>query len=723
MKRRIDWIFPAALVSSTVLAAQCQMLADAIWRVDYSDSLGVHLICVLALYTAIGALVGVAASLLVLLERPSTAWVSRRFTLGKWHRWLGPVFYGVVAACASYSTMRWAFSGEGISRTIWGSLGPFVASSAVFMSAALLAQRVIDVAEPGTKRRAYRIVVSGLVLLGVALTLVDRYVFVSLYERLHSYLECLVLVLWATAWALVLVRWHGRVARRVMTGLGLASVLLSAALMSSAALRDRIDDALTHAWVDPVYAGRMLRRVQELEAYLQDPSGYKGIQMSRLARLRTRYPIAETAVAPEWLAPPAQQRVSETRQRLAEDGPSTLNVLVFYVDTLRYDVAHDPSIMPNVSRFAAESLNFQRAYATGSDTLRSLPGITSGSYFLRHTHDTDLCELAEASEHESSLVIARSANEFLGRLRPSFAFEREVTIPDYDPGRKVWGYGADLDTSEAVVDAALDYLEQRGRDPFFMWLFHFDQHNWRELNDDYLAEVQQRHGVPPEGELNSRYRTIATAIDAQFGRLLEGLDRLNLTQNTAIVLVSDHGEGLGEGGFWVHSVFLWESLIHVPLVLKVPGVEPKRVTDVVSLVDVAPTLAGFLMPGTDLGAYHGEDLLLHADDEPFQRRFPILFAAALRDELVRVGMIDESGRFKLVVRLEAAQVELYDLHSPVPDERNIAREYPEKRDAMLRRVATSPLFPRELDDFKLLTPKGRLTFPAPSGELPVRTGH
>jgi len=157
--------------------------------------------------------------------------------------------------------------------------------------------------------------------------------------------------------------------------------------------------------------------------------------------------------------------------------------------------------------------------------------------------------------------------------------------------------------------------------------------------------------------------------------------------------------------------------------LRVPGVEPRAVDDVVSLVDVAPTLARFLVPDASLRGYHGEDLLTYADPERAPRRFPVIFGAALRDELVRVGMIEDGGKAKLVVRLEAAQTELHDLARRAPDDVNIAADEPERAERLLRTVAKSPLFPREIDDFRMLNPKGQLSLEPVPTTLPVSAGH
>lgn len=720
MTRRIDWKSGSNLLSAGVLAACCHVLADSMWRRDYPTELWVHVGAVLGLYAVVGTLLGLFLWLLVGIERRLTRLLA--FAGEPARRFLGPAFFGAVAVLLSQPTAVAAFSGQRISRTPWGSFGPLLLLILVFASAALLSAHAARAQQGCLTPARWRQSFLGAVVAGGALLVIDQNVFVTLYRPLHSYLEWVSLLLLTLAFALVLPP-RAPVGRRVLTGVSLLGVVLTGAILASGSLRERLDRALTHAWIDPVYAGRMLRRSNELAVYLKDPSGYRGIQMDRLERLRARFRLDDVELDASWLSTPPPLPPGQTRQELVERGLSEPNVLVFYIDTLRQDVAHDPSIMPHLARFARESLDFRRAYATGSDTLRSLPGITGGNYFLRHTHSGNVCELGKRSAHESSLFIAESAGHFLSRLLPSFDFEHEVRIQDFDPGSQVWGYGADKPTGERIVDAALDYLKRRSDEKFFMWLFHFDQHNWRELDSDYIDDISARFEVPTEGELDARYRAIASALDAQFGRLLAGLDELGLSDNTVVLLLSDHGEGLGWGGFWVHSVFLWESLVRVPLVLRVPGVAPQLVEDVVSLVDVAPTLAGFLLPEAPKAGYHGEDLLRHADVAPAPRRFPVLFAAALRDELVRIGTLDRAGRHKLVVRLEAAELELFDLETPTPDERNLARERPGVSRSLLRLLARSPVFPRSLEEFQMLRPQAELSFRAEPQELPASAAH
>jgi len=119
----------------------------------------------------------------------------------------------------------------------------------------------------------------------------------------------------------------------------------------------------------------------------------------------------------------------------------------------------------------------------------------------------------------------------------------------------------------------------------------------------------------------------------------------------------------------------------------------------VSLVDVAPTLARYMLPHSDLAGYAGEDLLTRLLEQPRPRRLPILLVSASRDVLVRVGLIDPERDYKLVLSLEAALPELYDLHARDPDASNLSDQHPELAQGLLRQLVASPVFPHSLWDF------------------------
>ncbi len=297
--------------------------------------------------------------------------------------------------------------------------------------------------------------------------------------------------------------------------------------------------------------------------------------------------------------------------------------------------------------------------------------------------------------YHSVLMVAQSAHEFLSKLLPQFKFDETVDVPDYSPGNEnVWGYGADQPTAARIVDRSLDWLHDHAGKPFVMWMFNFDVHNWRELDEAYARDVGKKNHLYDEADPVWRYRVAAREVDAQFGRFLGGLRDLGIADDTVLLFLSDHGEGLGREGFWVHSVFLWQALIHVPLILRVPGVPPAVVNDVVSLVDVAPTLSRFMVPDADTQGYQGEDLLSYLVPNHPPRRLPLVLMGTLKEVPVRLGIIDPKARFKLVLPLEGAVPELYDLRAADPDERDVSGTHGRETLKLLNELVRAPLFPR-----------------------------
>src|SRR5205823_775164 len=97
------------------------------------------------------------------------------------------------------------------------------------------------------------------------------------------------------------------------------------------------------------------------------------------------------------------------------------------------------------------------------------------------------------------------------------------------------------------------------------------------------------------------YAAAVRYTDRELGRLWAALEQQGLAQHTIVVVVSDHGEGLGDHGRLGHGEELFEELLHVPLLIRVPGrpTLPRRVPDLVRVIDVMPTLLELAGIGVD----------------------------------------------------------------------------------------------------------------------------
>lgn len=650
-----------------------------------------HGAATLVLFIAVAALLGCVLHLGIVVEGALHRRVARRhprLALG-----LRAALAALIAAALGWSVSFWVFGGARVRTSGVARYGPWVILAGLGAGAALLATLVhVGRARFVRGARAVPLVVALLLLLVAAgFVTIDLTIYVSLYARLHSLLEVMAssCVLGAIAILMPAARpaWWVR-------AVGVASLAWGIVAWSSQRARTWVEQSLRGVWVEPIYTGRMVSRVHALRAYLDDPKSWQGTAASGVERLKAQYDVENSTLDPVWTTPPRE--TEEQRARLAKmrGGGARFNVAIFYVDTLRHDVASDPEVMPNVCAFFRESIQFTKAYAAGSDTLRSLPAITRGTYLPGTGPDRDFLNVARDGGWRRALVIPQSAHEFLDKESPAFGFDEKVIVDDYAPVRTdVWGYGADDPAAEQVVDRSLDWIKQNQARPFVLWSFHFDQHNWRELNDRHVALTARTFSMP-EGDGMKRYAVVARGVDVQFGRFLRGLDQLGLRDKTIVVFLSDHGEGVGRDGFWVHSIFLWDVLLRVPLALRVPGRPPASIDSPVSLVDLAPTLARWFDPRVSMSNYQGEDLLARLLPGSAKRQRPILLVGGSHEATQRIGVIEPTGGEKLVVQLESGVPELYDLSASDPDWKDLSRDRPQATLRLLNQLVRSPVFPR-----------------------------
>jgi arylsulfatase A-like enzyme len=291
-------------------------------------------------------------------------------------------------------------------------------------------------------------------------------------------------------------------------------------------------------------------------------------------------------------------------------------VLLVSLDTVRQDrlgcYGDDEARTPVIDRLAARGVRFADAVATTPLTLPSHATIMTGLYPPRSgVLDNGLYRLAD--EHET--LAERLADHgydtaaFVGCfvLDERFGLDQGFDLYDFEVSEA--GYRRSQPDfnerpAEAVTDAAIRWLGERNRrrptGPFFAWVHYFDPH----LPYQSPLESQPAFaGRPYDAEI--------AWVDRQLGRLLDELSRLQLTDETLVVLVADHGESLGEHGEATHGMFVYDATVRVPLILSSPSLfgGPLVVSDrVVGLVDVRPTIEEVLgLPPT--GDIDGVSLL------------------------------------------------------------------------------------------------------------------
>jgi tetratricopeptide (TPR) repeat protein len=289
--------------------------------------------------------------------------------------------------------------------------------------------------------------------------------------------------------------------------------------------------------------------------------------------------------------------------------------------------------------------------------------------------DDSIPTLAEALKRQGYDTAAFVAS-FV--LNGKFGLDRGFKIYDDDFAGEEQGVDAlhRMRRGEAVVDAALAWLGQKRERPFFCWIHLYDPHAPYLSHDDLFGdEFADR---PYDAEI--------AYVDRQVGRLVEFLKDRDLEGATLVVVVGDHGEGLGEHTEKAHGMTLYNSTLHVPLIVRQPGKIPsgRRVSINVSLVDLAPTILDLLrvtdrrkISGTSLqpvlaGSEFTPSLCYGATDEPF-----------LINGCSPMRSLTEGG-WKYV---RTTRPELFNLANDPHERQNLAESDPVKMRAMEERIA------------------------------------
>ena len=153
--------------------------------------------------------------------------------------------------------------------------------------------------------------------------------------------------------------------------------------------------------------------------------------------------------------------------------------------------------------------------------------------------------------------------------------------------------------SDETVDRVLAHLDAgaaAGR-PVFLWIHLWDPHDpMLKPPREYWSHLAQGPLVAVSPAYEEFYAAEVRFMDSQIGALFGGLEERGLWDATIVVVTADHGEGLADGHRkhgWSKHRMTYQEQIHVPLIVRVPGLEPRVVPDMVRTADIAPTLLDY----------------------------------------------------------------------------------------------------------------------------------
>ena len=271
-----------------------------------------------------------------------------------------------------------------------------------------------------------------------------------------------------------------------------------------------------------------------------------------------------------------------------------LNLLLITLDTTRADhlgcYGYGNARTPAIDQLAQAGVRFNRFFCNVPLTLPSHATMMTGLYPPEHgcrvnganrlgDDITTLAERFSSHGYRTGAFVAAFV------LDSKFGLDRGFrTYDDYDVPTSNDIYDDNImyryRRADRVADAALEWLEEQSGEPFFCWVHFFDPHR-----PYYFSPA-------PGRGLSDAYDQEISFMDFQIGRLTGYLRERGLDTKTVVIVVGDHGEGLGDHGEEEHGLLLYNPVMRVPLIISSPGRDGAggEVETLFSTVDLFPTI-------------------------------------------------------------------------------------------------------------------------------------
>lgn len=376
------------------------------------------------------------------------------------------------------------------------------------------------------------------------------------------------------------------------------------------------------------------------------------------------------------------------------------NVVLVTLDTTRADFlgcyGKAGARTAHIDRLAAEGYLFEHAYASNPVTQPSHSTILTGTYPMVHgVRDNGLFHLP--AERRTLAELLEERGYATGAAVGGFPLTREFgTAQGFDfydddltanrldlrgrPAQRQFATWYDERPAGHVNDAILPWLRERRGEPFFVWLHYWDPH------EPHIAPA-------PYGQLfaHDPYRGEIAYADESLGTILRELEALGELERTLVVVTADHGEGRLEHNEVTHAFLAYDTTLHVPLVVRVPGMQEaagRRVADRVGTVDILPTildLLGFDAPDEVQGRSLAP--LMRGAEAPRDERRPYY------SESLSPRLSHGFGELRVLYRgsykyIHGPRPELFDLERDPAELHDLSAELPRERaglEAELRR--------------------------------------
>ncbi|RKX99724.1 hypothetical protein DRP77_12780 [Candidatus Poribacteria bacterium] len=406
-----------------------------------------------------------------------------------------------------------------------------------------------------------------------------------------------------------------------------------------------------------------------------------------------------------------------------------MNIILIVSDTLRYDHlgcnGNERIYTPHIDRFAERCVVFDRCYAASFPTMPMRADLFTGKWTFTYLGWAPLPReeviLPELLRRNGYLTTAVVDTPFF--IRNGYHYDRGfvdfIWVRGQGPERRDLNYERRYEEdycAPRTIIAAERWLERHYKERFFLYIDTWDPHEpWdppRWYVERYLPDYDGRVVAPCYWEYEERgvseedlkvahacYCGEVSMVDRWVGRLIDKLEAMGLMENTAIIFTADHGFYFGEHGQfgkarlekgkWFRSP-IYEEVARIPLLVYIPGVEPRRTNALVSAVDIMPTvleMAGVEIPET----VQGRSLMPIIRGEEERGRDFVVTSLPLynpgdvtravdafeRNVVEFVPSTITTEEWSLLYSAEGQPVELYNLREDPKQERDVSSEHPD----------------------------------------------
>jgi arylsulfatase A-like enzyme len=279
--------------------------------------------------------------------------------------------------------------------------------------------------------------------------------------------------------------------------------------------------------------------------------------------------------------------------------PPDFDVLLITIDTTRADhlgaYGYKRPTTPNLDALARAGTLFEHGWAHAPSTRYSIPAILTGRLPLDVRYDTSIDGWPGLAPAAVTIAEALAPLGFTARgaITNYWYFDKvrrmDKGTTEYDNENArlhsgVPGAGPEQtrgSSSREQTDKALAFVDRNADKRWFLWVHYYDPHYAYEPHPGGPSFGTDRVALY-DGEL--------AYTDLHIGRLLDGLRAKGLSERTVVVVTGDHGEGFGEHGVELHGYHLYAPQTKVPLIIRVPGIAPRRSTTPAGHADILPTL-------------------------------------------------------------------------------------------------------------------------------------